>query len=189
MSRVVKIFCITSLMLLILLRAKGWCRVVPLLKTDSSLINFAFLDGTARFGLTTVQVQGEGNSGVEVGRDNPASLADADLKTIDYTLNGGFESWMPLQSSSAGYSEDVLYANGVVITKTYENRVIAIAWWFVFLIALLPVPFWIHRYQKNSRRLQTGHCGRCGYDLRATPQRCPECGAVPEAGVTPREAP
>jgi hypothetical protein len=54
----------------------------------------------------------------------------------------------------------------------------------VAMTFVLPI-VWCARsmYRKWSQRALRliGHCVQCGYDLRATPQRCPECGAVSPA--------
>ena len=49
------------------------------------------------------------------------------------------------------------------------------------LVALtLPWPaYWYLAMLTHRRRRRAGRCLQCGYDLRATPNRCPECGAVP----------
>jgi hypothetical protein len=55
--------------------------------------------------------------------------------------------------------------------------------WLVAILALvLPIAWEFgHRRQYYRRkRLQSGQCPDCGYDLRASPERCPECGVIPE---------
>ena len=44
-------------------------------------------------------------------------------------------------------------------------------------LAALGVMFWF-RHRVRRRRASAGLCATCGYDLRATPDRCPECGTV-----------
>ena len=50
-------------------------------------------------------------------------------------------------------------------------------WMVVTLFGILPAARLIRRLRR--RRFGRGLCAACGYDLRATPQRCPECGTVP----------
>ncbi len=53
--------------------------------------------------------------------------------------------------------------------------------WFVpvWILALACILPWAVRAMRRRMRPPMGHCQRCGYDLRATPGRCPECGSMP----------
>jgi hypothetical protein len=55
------------------------------------------------------------------------------------------------------------------------------------LLALLPVGRFTLRRRTltRQRRRNAGLCPSCGYDLRATPDRCPECGSPESTRATP----
>jgi predicted amidophosphoribosyltransferase len=58
---------------------------------------------------------------------------------------------------------------------------IRIPLWFVEVLVLVLPLRWYAKLRRDRRRLRASLCPACGYDLRATPDRCPECGAVPAA--------
>jgi hypothetical protein len=66
-----------------------------------------------------------------------------------------------------------------------NDRFLSIPLWLVFLAtAILPLG-WAFRWHRMRTTLAMGCCQICGYDLRATPDRCPECGTVPGKAGAP----
>ncbi len=84
---------------------------------------------------------------------------------------------LPWQSSvSSGWF--LAFGYGVVDSSWYTFRGICIPHWFLALLfAVLPALYLRAAIRSRKRRLR-GQCPTCGYDLRATPERCPECGRV-----------
>ncbi len=62
-----------------------------------------------------------------------------------------------------------------------EHWALIVPAWLIGLLAAVVPSAWLFRVLRDRRRQSMGCCRGCGYDLRATPDRCPECGAIPSA--------
>jgi len=94
------------------------------------------------------------------------------------TITCGFSSW---PTGATGWT-GVLQSRGAVTTDagrfifTVTCSGVFIPWWLPSSVGIIPAAIFLVRWRRRQNRVQAGQCVVCGYDLRATPDRCPECG-------------
>ena len=84
----------------------------------------------------------------------------------------GFE-WSPAAGVQQPSTEFI-----VISIPTPTTRVIAVPHWFLCLLTSIPLIVCTRDWHRRRRSQRSGLCPRCAYDLRATPDRCPECGTT-----------
>jgi hypothetical protein len=92
---------------------------------------------------------------------------------LGYNEGSGSFEWIYESPDPAREIHSVL--NFLWVHNPYVIAVGAPLWLCSPLFAYLGI-----RFLRRSRAIPAGYCANCGYDLRATPDRCPECGVVPK---------
>ena len=105
-----------------------------------------------------------------IAADTPPPRLDWESKpAAEFTLGKPVSLWgrlgFDVHSSSGRVGKYVLSARNVMLPL----------WLPAALFAALPAA---RLYRRLRRHPRAGVCPTCGYDLRATPERCPECGTM-----------
>ena len=121
----------------------------------------------------------------DITRSDPSPPSDQSTIIIFHRDPIGKTDWYPIFDQLMADKSDIAGdAHGfqIELINHQINDVIlrfdsiTVPHWFVLLLCL-PFPLiWSRRFRRNRYRLGHGLCVKCGYDLRATTHKCPECG-------------
>lgn len=86
-----------------------------------------------------------------------------------------WDRWQYQQVGAGSVGSGFIYERDYLVRGGLD---IGLPYWLICLFTLVAPAAWLAARLRRKRNLP-GLCTNCHYDLRATPNRCPECGKVP----------
>ncbi len=172
--RIRTLLCLLSLILCLATgwfwwRSYGWYTIVTYGKSNGEAVTFfhdmggLYVGTQTKFrGSTHNRAAVEGWSAHNFRNDLPLSFFEADVDAVP-------QRWKPVRVLS-GFNTD------------YKIWFIVVPHWFLMLLLGIWPAIRGWRWICRRKRFDAGCCRVCGYDLCATPGRCPECGHTPAGG-------
>lgn len=65
---------------------------------------------------------------------------------------------------------------GFEFIRLADNWMLVLPYWFLIITSSVAPMIWLWRRNRIKNRFMGNLCRNCGYDLRASSDRCPECG-------------
>jgi hypothetical protein len=136
-------------------------------------------------------------------RASPRHVVVGGWRTAEHDLLGSDQPYweglgLDVYTETVGNREertwtDVLYAttshcarlgefgvlHGIAVPPVRSWTEAMVPTWLAVAAGVVPLVVVVVGRVRRGGRVEQGHCPVCGYDLRATPGRCPECGTSP----------
>ena len=145
-----------------------------------------------------------GHSGLDQERGNPALVEQYLLSLEDYSetklsfLGFRFQSGQGTVNAIPANLPTTLWSStgggfggGVTgnprfarVRRIPEFWAIVIPYWFLILLSGAAPGWWLYTHRRRLHRVRNGLCLRCGYDLRESKDKCPECGTAVVVAVS-----